>query len=131
MRLGAPPPTDEQTAERQEDVELALGCLKDAIAAGASNIDQMRRNPDLAPLRELSEFQAALCGQEERTADDLIAGRPAEHWAGEGRNTEMTSALTGSRNAAFSKMRNSIVALPWNVLRRDGLPPQEARSILA
>jgi tetratricopeptide (TPR) repeat protein len=56
--IGMSPPTDEKKGERKQDVELALACLKEAVAAGFSDFDQLRKDPELLPLRELPEFQA-------------------------------------------------------------------------
>jgi hypothetical protein len=52
--------TGDQKALRQKYVDLALGALKDAIAAGYHNVGQMRTDDDLIPLRGLPEFQKLL-----------------------------------------------------------------------
>jgi hypothetical protein len=53
---GAEVATEEQ-AQRQEYIDLALACLRESIAAGWSDFEYMRQDPDLAGLRELPEFE--------------------------------------------------------------------------
>ena len=53
-------PTPAEKAERQKFVDLALTCLKEAIAAGFHDFDHIRRDIDLAPLRGLPEFEKLL-----------------------------------------------------------------------
>ena len=52
-----PAPTPAEVAERKKFVDLALGCLKEAIAAGYHDFDHMRQDTDLTPLRGLPEFE--------------------------------------------------------------------------
>jgi hypothetical protein len=44
-------------AEREKFIELSLACLKEALATGYVDLDQMKQHPDLAALRNLPEFQ--------------------------------------------------------------------------
>jgi tetratricopeptide (TPR) repeat protein len=46
----------EQLAQRQEYIDLALACLREAIAAGWSDIEYMQQDPVLDVLRDLPEF---------------------------------------------------------------------------
>ena len=59
FRLGAKPRelTAERKAQRQKYIDLALAALKDAIAAGYRNAEQIRADTDLIPVRGLPEFQ--------------------------------------------------------------------------
>ncbi len=47
----------DQQAQRREYIDLALACLHELIAAGWSDFEHMQEDPDLAVLRELSEFE--------------------------------------------------------------------------
>ena len=50
------PEKDELTAARQQHIADALATLREAIAAGYKNFAHMQKDPDLAPLRDLPEF---------------------------------------------------------------------------
>ncbi len=52
------PPSEAELAEQKPYIELALACLKEAIAAGNDNFDHMRQDPDLTPLHGLPDFEA-------------------------------------------------------------------------
>ena len=52
---GKPKP-DEAEARKYQD--LAIACLKEAIAAGYKDFDHMRQDDDLKPLRSLPEFES-------------------------------------------------------------------------
>ena len=52
--------TIEQTAARQQHIADALATLREAIAAGYENFSHLQQDPDLAPLRDLPEYQALL-----------------------------------------------------------------------
>jgi tetratricopeptide (TPR) repeat protein len=55
---GKAKPSDDEVKLKRKYTDLALTCLKEAIAAGYKNFDQMKKDPDLAALRDLPEFQA-------------------------------------------------------------------------
>ncbi len=50
--------TAEQAAQRQAWISDALAALKQALAAGWTNLDHVRLDPDLAILRDFPEYQA-------------------------------------------------------------------------
>jgi hypothetical protein len=52
------PPSEAELAEQKPYIELALACLKEAIAAGYDNFDHMRQDTDLTPLHRLPDFEA-------------------------------------------------------------------------
>jgi hypothetical protein len=52
--------TAAERADRGKYVGLALTTLKAAVAAGYKNVDQMKQDTDLIPLRGLPEFEALL-----------------------------------------------------------------------
>jgi tetratricopeptide (TPR) repeat protein len=54
--------TAEQAVERQRCLTYALETLREAIAAGWDDFEHMQQNSDLAPLRELPEFQELIEG---------------------------------------------------------------------
>jgi WD40 repeat protein/serine/threonine protein kinase len=49
--------TEEQQTRRKGYRDLSLTCLKEAIEAGYEDFEHARKDSDLAPLRELPEFQ--------------------------------------------------------------------------
>ena len=51
-------PTEDDLKLKKKFADLALACLKEAIAAGYKNYDHMKQDSDLAALRDLPEFQA-------------------------------------------------------------------------
>jgi tetratricopeptide (TPR) repeat protein len=55
---GKTKPTEEDLKLKQKYADLALACLKEAIAAGFKDYDLMKQDSDLAALRDLPEFQA-------------------------------------------------------------------------
>ena len=55
---GEPTPSPTEKAEQQKFVDLALMCLKEAIAAGYHKFDHMKQDTDLAALRGLPEFES-------------------------------------------------------------------------
>ena len=59
LQLGESLTADQQT-RRQEYIDLALACLREAIAAGWSDFDHMQQDPDLAVLHQLPEFEEML-----------------------------------------------------------------------
>ncbi|MFM9962485.1 MAG: TPR end-of-group domain-containing protein [Planctomycetaceae bacterium] len=61
-----PQPTDSETAEQQKYLDLSLACLKEALAAGYDNFDQIQQDTDLTPLRKLPEFQSLLKQRSEK-----------------------------------------------------------------
>ncbi len=52
--------TAEQSASRQKHINDALATLREAIAAGFNEYDTLENDPNLAPLRDLPEFQKLL-----------------------------------------------------------------------
>ncbi len=52
--------TAEQQSQQQKFIDLALACLRESIAAGYSNFDHMRQDPDLAVLHDLPEFEESI-----------------------------------------------------------------------
>ena len=50
--------TEVEQAEQRSYLELALTCLKHAVAAGYNDFDHMKQDTDLTPLRDLPEFEA-------------------------------------------------------------------------
>jgi tetratricopeptide (TPR) repeat protein len=55
--------SDEGRAARQRYVDRDLALLRDAITAGYKDFDRMRKDADLAPLRDLPAFQELLAPQ--------------------------------------------------------------------
>ena len=55
-----PDPTETELAEHKKFIDLALACLKEAIAAGFDSFDHMQQDSDLTPLHDLPEFQQLL-----------------------------------------------------------------------
>jgi tetratricopeptide (TPR) repeat protein len=49
--------TGARGADREAHAERAIAALRRAVAAGFRNLDQMRTDPDLGPLRSRSDFQ--------------------------------------------------------------------------
>ena len=47
----------EQFAAHQQHIADALATLREAITAGWKDFDQIHKDPDLAPLREVPEFK--------------------------------------------------------------------------
>jgi tetratricopeptide (TPR) repeat protein len=54
---GKTKPTEDDFKLKQKYTDLALACLKEAIAAGYKDFDHMKQDSDLAALRDLPEFQ--------------------------------------------------------------------------
>ena len=52
--------TDEQRAQQQKYVTAALDTLQKAIDAGWKDFAHIEKDPDLAPLRDLPEFQGLI-----------------------------------------------------------------------
>jgi tetratricopeptide (TPR) repeat protein len=52
------PLSPEQASQRQAWIDAALASLKKSVAAGFEDFEQMRKDEDLAPLRDLPEFKA-------------------------------------------------------------------------
>ena len=52
-------PTEDDLKLKKKFADLALACLKEAIAAGYKNFAHMKQDSDLAALRDLPEFQAS------------------------------------------------------------------------
>jgi hypothetical protein len=52
--------TDAQQTQRRDFIDLALTCLKEAIAAGYDDFELMRQDTDLSALHDLPEFKALL-----------------------------------------------------------------------
>jgi tetratricopeptide (TPR) repeat protein len=52
------PPTPVDQAARKKLVDLALACLKEAIAGGFDDFNQMKQDTDLTPLHGLPEFES-------------------------------------------------------------------------
>jgi tetratricopeptide (TPR) repeat protein len=55
---GKAKPSDDAVKAKRKYTDLALACLKEAIAAGYKDFDHMKKDSDLAALRNLPEFQA-------------------------------------------------------------------------
>jgi tetratricopeptide (TPR) repeat protein len=55
---GKTKPTEDDLKLKKKYTDLALACLKDAIAAGFKDYDHMKQDSDLAALRDLQEFRA-------------------------------------------------------------------------
>jgi hypothetical protein len=55
---GKAKPSDDEVKLKRKYTDLALACLKEAIAAGYKDFDHMKKDSDLAALRDLPEFQA-------------------------------------------------------------------------
>ena len=53
-------PSAEKQALRQKFIDLAIACLREAIDIGYDDFEQMQKDPDLAPLRDLPEYKALL-----------------------------------------------------------------------
>lgn len=66
--------TEEQTLQRNTQIEQAIDTLKKAIAAGFNDKNQIRRDPDLSILKDSPEFQALLSDDE--SADDDPGSNP-------------------------------------------------------
>ena len=49
--------TEGQQSRRREFLDLSLVCLKEAFAAGYDDVERAQKDPDLAALRDLPEFQ--------------------------------------------------------------------------
>ena len=60
LRKAQVEPTDEQQAEQPKYVTAALDTLRKAIEVGYKNFAQIQKDPDLAPLRDLPEFQGLI-----------------------------------------------------------------------
>jgi hypothetical protein len=52
--------TPEQQTQRRDHIDLAFTCLREAIAAGWIDFETWRRDPDLAVLHDLPEFEQLL-----------------------------------------------------------------------
>ena len=63
----APKPVSPREAKALRD--RALQCLKRTLELGNDDFAQMRKDPDLAPLRVLPEFEALLKEWEEKAGD--------------------------------------------------------------
>jgi serine/threonine protein kinase/tetratricopeptide (TPR) repeat protein len=57
---GSTPLTSSEQALRKKDVEMALLALRQAAAAGSSDIDQVRKNADFNSLRERPDFKTLM-----------------------------------------------------------------------
>jgi tetratricopeptide (TPR) repeat protein len=55
---GKTKPTEDDLKLKKKYADLALACLKEAIAAGFKDFDFMKQDSDLAALRDLPEFRA-------------------------------------------------------------------------
>ena len=55
---GKPEATPAEIADKKGYQDLAIACLKDAIAAGFADFEHMARDNDLDPLRDRPEFEA-------------------------------------------------------------------------
>ena len=57
LRKTQPEPNEDEQRREAQHVAAALATLRQSIAAGYSNFKHLASDPDLAPLRDLPEFQ--------------------------------------------------------------------------
>ena len=57
LRKASPEPNEDEQRREAQHVVAALATLRQSIAAGYSDFKHMATDPDLAPLRDLPEFQ--------------------------------------------------------------------------
>ena len=57
LRKASPEPNEDDERREAKHVAAALATLRQAVAAGYSDFKHMATDPDLAPLRDLPEFQ--------------------------------------------------------------------------
>ena len=60
LRKASPDTTEDEQWREAKHIAAALATLRQAVAAGYSDFKHMATDPDLAPLRDLPEFQALI-----------------------------------------------------------------------
>jgi tetratricopeptide (TPR) repeat protein len=64
----------EEEAERRQEGNLAIEALRQAITLGYKNVEEIKRNDDLASLRERRDFKESVARLEEVVKADSLAG---------------------------------------------------------